>query len=48
MARFTRSPNVVGRGTMLQAGRSQVRFPMRLLDFSVDLIVIGAGIAQSV
>jgi hypothetical protein len=26
-------------GTMLQARRSRVRFPMRLLDFSVDLIL---------
>jgi hypothetical protein len=29
---------VVGWGTMLQAGRSRVRFPMMLLDFSIDLI----------
>jgi hypothetical protein len=27
------------RGTMLQAGRSQVRFSMRSLDFSIDLIL---------
>jgi hypothetical protein len=33
---------VVGWGTMLQAVRSRVRFPMRLLDFSVDLIVPAA------
>jgi hypothetical protein len=30
--------SVVGGGTMLQAGRSQVRFPMSL-DFSIDLIL---------
>jgi hypothetical protein len=30
---------VVGWGTMLQAGRSRVRFPMRSLDSSVDLIL---------
>jgi hypothetical protein len=30
--------SVVGWGTMLQAGRSRVRFPMRSLDFSIDLI----------
>jgi hypothetical protein len=30
--------SVVGCGTMLQAGRSRVRFPMRSLDFSIDLI----------
>jgi hypothetical protein len=29
--------SVVGLDTMLQAGRSRVRFPMRSLDFSVDL-----------
>jgi hypothetical protein len=34
--------SVVGGGTMLRAGRSQVRFPMRLLDFSVDLILPAA------
>jgi hypothetical protein len=34
--------NVVGRGTILQAGRSRVRFPMRSLDFSVDLILPAA------
>jgi hypothetical protein len=28
--------NVVGSGTMLQAGRSQLRFPIRSLNFSVD------------
>jgi hypothetical protein len=33
---------VVGSGTMLQAGRSRVRFPMRTLDFSVDLILPAA------
>jgi hypothetical protein len=37
----TRS-NMVGWGTMLQAGRSQFRFPMRSLDFSVDLILSAA------
>jgi hypothetical protein len=26
-------------GTMLQAGRPRVRFPMRSLDFSIDLIL---------
>jgi hypothetical protein len=30
--------SVVGSGTMLQAGRSRVRFPMRSLDFSIYLI----------
>jgi hypothetical protein len=34
--------SVVGRGTMLQAGRSWVRFPMRPLDFSIDLILPAA------
>jgi hypothetical protein len=34
--------SVVGWGTMLQAGRSRVRFPMRSLDISIDLIVPGA------
>jgi hypothetical protein len=29
--------SVVGWGTMLQAGRSRVRFPITLLDFSIDL-----------
>jgi hypothetical protein len=27
---------------MLQAGRSRVRFPMRLLDFSINLILLAA------
>jgi hypothetical protein len=27
--------NVVGLGTMIQAGRSRVRFPMRSLDFQL-------------
>jgi hypothetical protein len=31
--------SVVGWGTILQAGRSRVRFPMRSLDFSIDLIL---------
>jgi hypothetical protein len=30
--------SVVGWGTMLQAGRSRVPFPMKSLDFSIDLI----------
>jgi hypothetical protein len=30
--------SVVCCGTMLKAGRSRVRFPMRSLDFSIDLI----------
>jgi hypothetical protein len=34
--------SVVGWGTMLQAGRSRVRFPMRSVDFSVDLILPAA------
>jgi hypothetical protein len=34
--------SVIGWGTMLQAERSRVRFPMRSLDFSVDLIVPAA------
>jgi hypothetical protein len=32
----------IERGTMLQAGRSRVRFPMRSLDFSIDLILPAA------
>jgi hypothetical protein len=31
--------SVVGWGTMLQAGQSQVRFPIRSLDFSIGLIL---------
>jgi hypothetical protein len=31
--------SVIGWGTMLQAGRLRVRFPMRSLDFSVDVIL---------
>jgi hypothetical protein len=31
--------SVVGRGTMLQAGRLRVRFPMESLDFSVDPVL---------
>jgi hypothetical protein len=31
--------SVVGGGTMLQAGRLQFRFPMRSMDFSIDLIL---------
>jgi hypothetical protein len=34
--------SVVGWGTMLQAGRSRVRFAMKSLDFSVDLILPAA------
>jgi hypothetical protein len=34
--------SLVGWGTMLQAGRSHVWFPMRTLDFPVDLILPGA------
>jgi hypothetical protein len=34
--------SVVGWGTMLQAEMSRVRFPMRSLDFSIDLITPAA------
>jgi hypothetical protein len=34
--------SVVGWGTILQAGRSRDRFPMRSLDFSIDLILPAA------
>jgi hypothetical protein len=34
--------NVVGWGTMRQAGSSRVRFPVRSLDFSIDLIIPAA------
>jgi hypothetical protein len=34
--------SVVGWGTVLQAGRSRVRFPMRSLNFSIDLILPAA------
>jgi hypothetical protein len=34
--------SVVGWGTMLQAGRSRVGFPIRSLDFSADLILPAA------
>jgi hypothetical protein len=34
--------SVVGWGTVLQAGRSWVRFSMRSLDFSIDLILPAA------
>jgi hypothetical protein len=37
-----RCSSVVDWGTMLQAGRSRVRFPMRSLDFSIDLMLPGA------
>jgi hypothetical protein len=33
---------IVGRGTMLQAGRPRVLFPMRSLDFSSYLILPAA------
>jgi hypothetical protein len=36
------SGSVDGLGTMLQAGRSRVRFPMKSLDFSIDLILSAA------
>jgi hypothetical protein len=34
--------SVVGRGTMLQDGRSRLRFPLRSFDFSIDLILPAA------
>jgi hypothetical protein len=34
--------SVVGSGTMLQAGKSRVPFPMRPLDFSIDLTLPAA------
>jgi hypothetical protein len=34
--------SVLGLGTMLQAGSSRVRFPMKQLDFSIDLILPAA------
>jgi hypothetical protein len=34
--------NVVGRGTMLQAGRSRAQFLIRSLDFSIDLVLPAA------
>jgi hypothetical protein len=39
------SGSVVDWGTMLQARRSQIGFPMKPLDFSVDLILPAATIA---
>jgi hypothetical protein len=36
------SGSVVGWGTMLQAGKSRVRFPMTSLDFSIDVILLAA------
>jgi hypothetical protein len=36
------SRSAVGWSTMLEAGRSRVRFPMSSLDFSVDLILPAA------
>jgi hypothetical protein len=38
--------SVVGSGTMLQAGKSRVRFPVRSLDFAIDLILPALGPAQ--
>jgi hypothetical protein len=32
--------------TILQAGRSRVRFPMRSLDFSIDLVLPAATMAM--
>jgi hypothetical protein len=32
--------NVIGWSTVLQAVRSRVRFPIRSLDFSIDLILL--------
>jgi hypothetical protein len=34
--------SVVGWGTMLHAGKSRVRIPMRSLDFPIDLILPAA------
>jgi hypothetical protein len=34
--------SVVGLGSMLQAGRSRIRFPVRSLDFTIDLILPAA------
>jgi hypothetical protein len=34
--------SVVGSGSMLQAGRSRVRFPMTSLDFSINLMLQAA------
>jgi hypothetical protein len=34
--------SLVGLGTMLQAGRLRVRFPMKSLNFSIDLILSAA------
>jgi hypothetical protein len=35
-------PTAFGRGTTLQTGISRFRFPMRSLDFSIDLILPAA------
>jgi hypothetical protein len=35
-------PGVLGWGTLLQAGRSRIRFPTKSLDFSIDLILPAA------
>jgi hypothetical protein len=37
--------NVIGWGTVLQAGRLWVQFPMRSLDFSVDVILPASTMA---
>jgi hypothetical protein len=37
--------SVVGSGTMLQTGRSRARFPMRSMDFPIDLILPAAIMA---
>jgi hypothetical protein len=39
LSKYGARSSVVGWGTMLQAGRSQVQFPTRSLDFSIDLIL---------
>jgi hypothetical protein len=41
MIMYTRG-NLVGCGTMLQSGSSQVRFRMRSFDFAIDLILPAA------
>jgi hypothetical protein len=42
MWKYEARGSVVGWGTILQAGRSRVQFPMRLLDFSIHLILPAA------
>jgi hypothetical protein len=39
--------SVDGWDTVLQAGRSRVRFPMRSLDFSIDLILRALAVAST-